>query len=44
MSSRRGVSDWLKSIISWLAALAASAVFRECCRRLFRWIEEMRDS
>lgn len=44
MSARRGVPDWLKKIVSWLAALAASEVFRECCRRLFRWIEEMSNS
>lgn len=44
MSACRGVPGWLKKIISSLAALAASEAFRECCRRLFRWIEEVRNS
>ncbi|WP_256571890.1 MULTISPECIES: hypothetical protein [unclassified Pseudomonas] len=44
MSTRRGAPDWLKKIVSSLAALAASEAFRECCRQLIRWIDEIRSS
>lgn len=43
MSTRRGVPDWLKKLISMAATVAASQVLRECCRRLLNWLDEIFD-
>ncbi len=40
MSARRVVPDWLKKFASKLGILVAFEFFRECCRRLVRWVLE----
>lgn len=44
MSAGRGVPDWLKKIASRLAGIVAFEVFRECYRRLMKWILDGEDS